>query len=281
MKPNQSFSESPPPITVQDSNGAVRDVDHVDEQSLRTNGRRSAEDNGEFLEMEDGDSLYGSTGGSDRVPSSHTGDSPDPDDDLDDAGDAHVPRAKGKVRGAAVEDFPLPPSTPPVINSAGGELTAAQMQALAAAQRAQGQPETNGSGNGQPPQPPGTPLSPFTASLNDAHPTFRALPLLASDLPRTQVIVSHSSIRANERGKEVLSFTIVIDPGNGKPHWKVEKMFSDVLTLDARVRSNLGKNSAKKLHTLPEGKLWRDHAPAKVDQRKVRLVSCARLVCFL
>ena len=84
--------------------------------------------------------------------------------------------------------------------------------------------------------------------------------------------MSHSSIRANERGKEVLSFTIIIDPGNGKQNWKVEKLFSDVLTLDARVRATLGKNSAKKLQTLPEGKLWRDHAPAKVDQRKVRLV---------
>ena len=264
---NHTFSESPPPITVQDSNGAVREVEHAETQS-RTNGRRSADDNGEFLEMEDGDSIYGSTVGSDRVPSTHTGESPDLDDDPDDAADALVPRAKGKAR---VEDFPLPPSTPPVINPAGGELTTAQMQALAAVQRAQGQSETNG---GLPLQP-GTPVSPFTASLNDPHhptSTFRALPLLASDLPHTQVTVSHSSIRANERGKEVLSFTIIIDPGNGKQNWKVEKLFSDVLTLDARVRATLGKNSAKKLQTLPEGKLWRDHAPAKVDQRKVRLV---------
>ncbi|KAK7679452.1 hypothetical protein QCA50_017506 [Cerrena zonata] len=273
VKPNHGFSESPPPITVQDSNGAVREVEHADTQSTRTNGRRSTEDNGEFLEMDDGDSVYGSTVGSDRVPSSHTGDSPDLDDDLDDAGDAHVSRAKGKVRAAAVEDFPLPPSTPPVINPAGGELTTAQMQALAAVQRAQGQPEANGSGltTTGTSQPPGTPLSPFTASLNDAHPTFRALPLLASDLPRTQVNVSHSSIRANDRGKEVLSFTVIIDPGSGKRSWKIEKLFSDVLTLDARVRATLGKNSAKKLQTIPEGKLWRDHAPAKVDQRKVAL----------
>ncbi|CAL1714858.1 unnamed protein product [Somion occarium] len=285
-KPPSEFPESPPPITVQDSTGTVKEVEHADAQSQRAipNGRRSTEDNSEFLELEDGDSLYDSAGGSDRGVLSST--TTDPDDDPDDAADAHVPRAKGKKRAAAVEDFPLPPSTPPVIHPGGPEpLTTAQMQALAAAQRGQVQADSSGNtgttgltpGHTTPGQsvsslqPPTTPVSPFTASLNDAQPTFRALPLLASDLPHTQVTVSHSSIRPNDRGKEVLSFTIVIDPGKGKETWKVEKLFSDVLTLDSRVRATLGKNVARKLVTLPEGKLWRDHAPAKVDQRKIAL----------
>ena len=106
---------------------------------------------------------------------------------------------------------------------------------------------------------------------------FRALPLLASDLARTVITVSHSSIRANDRGKEVLSFTIVVQPA-GKDAWKVEKLYSDVLTLDARVRAVLGKTLTKKLVSLPEGRLWKDHAPAKVDQRKVR--SLAMFACF-
>jgi RalA-binding protein 1 len=48
-------------------------------------------------------------------------------------------------------------------------------------------------------------------------------------------------------------------------------MYSDVLGLDQRVRSSVAKGMGKKIANLPEGKLWKDHAPAKVDQRKVRV----------
>ena len=101
---------------------------------------------------------------------------------------------------------------------------------------------------------------------------FRALPLLSSDLPHTNITVSHSFVRPNDRGKEVLSFIVFVDPGSGKDGWKVEKMYSDVLGLDQRVRNTVGKGVGKKIANLPEGKLWKDHAPAKVDQRKVSCV---------
>ena len=113
-------------------------------------------------------------------------------------------------------------------------------------------------------------LSPTKSTHGDGpNPTFRALPLIANDLKTTRIIVSHSSIRPNDRGKEVLSFEIEVDPGNGKELWKVEKLYSDVLGLDHRLRATVGKGISKKIATLPEGKLWRDHAPAKSDQRKV------------
>jgi RalA-binding protein 1 len=67
----------------------------------------------------------------------------------------------------------------------------------------------------------------------------------------------------------VLSFIVTVNPGNGKAGWKVEKMYSDVLSLDQRVRGTVGKGVVKKIASLPEGKLWKDHAPARVDQRKV------------
>lgn len=67
----------------------------------------------------------------------------------------------------------------------------------------------------------------------------------------------------------MLSFIVFVNPGNGKDGWKVEKMYSDVLSLDQRVRNSVGKGVGKKIANLPEGKLWKDHAPAKVDQRKV------------
>ncbi|KAG6890294.1 hypothetical protein C0995_009500 [Termitomyces sp. Mi166 len=100
---------------------------------------------------------------------------------------------------------------------------------------------------------------------------FRALPLLPTDLPHTTITVSHSFVRPNDRGKEVLSFVVFVDPGNGKEGWRVEKMYSDVLGLDQRVRAAVGKGLGKKIVSLPEGKLWKDHAPAKVDQRKAVL----------
>ncbi|KIY52893.1 RhoGAP-domain-containing protein, partial [Fistulina hepatica ATCC 64428] len=104
-----------------------------------------------------------------------------------------------------------------------------------------------------------------------AYAAFRELPLLSSDLPHTTVTVFNSFVRPNDRGKEVLSFVVMVDPGNGKPSWKVEKMYSDVLTLDQRVRSSVGKSVNRKIASLPEGRLWKDHAPARVDQRKAVL----------
>jgi RalA-binding protein 1 len=104
-------------------------------------------------------------------------------------------------------------------------------------------------------------------------PSFRELPLLASDLPHTTITVVNSTIKPNDRGKEVLSFIISVEPGNKKTGWKIEKLYSDVLTLDHRVRTTVGKTATKKIVTLPEGKLWKDHAPVRVDQRKVRIQS--------
>ncbi|KIJ62055.1 hypothetical protein HYDPIDRAFT_95330 [Hydnomerulius pinastri MD-312] len=123
---------------------------------------------------------------------------------------------------------------------------------------------------------PSSYLSPTksTHSTSSAGPslTFRALPLIADDLKTTRVNVSHSTVKPNERGKEVLSFVIEVDPGNsGKESWKVEKLYSDVLTLDGRIRGVVGKGVVKKMGVVPEGKLWRDHAPAKADQRKAAL----------
>ncbi|KAH0836626.1 hypothetical protein J3R83DRAFT_8344 [Lanmaoa asiatica] len=109
------------------------------------------------------------------------------------------------------------------------------------------------------------------SSSDGLNPTFRALPLVANDLKTTRVMVSHSSIRPNDRGKEVLSFEIEVDPGKSKEPWKVEKLYSDVLGLDHRLRVVVGKGVSKKIAVLPEGKLWRDHAPAKSDQRKAAL----------
>jgi RalA-binding protein 1 len=163
----------------------------------------------------------------------------------------------------AVEDFPLPPSNPPAPG-----LPHAQPEThkdwLPTATTIQLSVDPPGSSYTQSDQ--------SSTTFSRSHPgAFRALPLLASDLPYTQIKVSHSSIRPNDKGKDVSSFIVDVSPGNGKEVWKVEKLYSDVLALDARVRASVGRGVGKKIASLPEGKLWRDHAPAKVDQRKVRL----------
>lgn len=167
---------------------------------------------------------------------------------------------------APTEDFPLPPSE---VQS----YPQAQPRASTSHYRVGGydNPESNHSHtlpSGQPSR-----QAPDMKETANVPASFRALPLLTTDLPRTTITVFHSFVRPNDRGKEVLSFIVYVNPGNGKDGWKVEKMYSDVLTLDQRVRSSVGKGLGKRMANLPEGKLWKDHAPAKVDQRKVRLLS--------
>lgn len=164
------------------------------------------------------------------------------------------PSQKARQPAPVVEDFPLPPGTRPPNGS--GEASSQNR----ATPDSQSTSDTSSLQAAPGPLPP-----PITG------PTFRALPLLPTDLPYTRVHVSHSSIRPNDRGKEVLSFVISVEPGRGKEPWKVEKLFSDVLVLDQRVRAGVGKSATKKIASLPDGKLWRDRAPVKADQRKAAL----------
>jgi len=198
--------------------------------------RKSADEGAPFLDMGDGDSEY--SGRRSNV------------EDEDSAYDGVDDDGQSASRRAAAEDFPLPPSTTAFAPGHGP----ADSDSLRLPT--------------QPPQP-GTPVSPFPSTTGTPQAKFRALPLLATDLPHTEVNVVTSTIRPNERGKEVLSFVISVNPGKGKEPWDVEKLYSDVLGLDVRVRAGVGKSIIKKMVSLPEGRLWRDHAPAKVDQRKV------------
>lgn len=287
----QQRTESPASVDPSSSSPAF----DTDSPSEEYRGRSStAKDSAEFLDLDADDTDYGSTNDSGRASAT---DSVDPDSESiqsrqeDGLGPAGGRRERKR---AVVEDFPLPPTTPPVIHPGGDSFAQAQLHGqllpaqslrsismstsdtLVASDTASQSYRPNGStdARGMPSQYQSTsslsqPSYPDIPAVGLA---FRALPLLASDLPHTTIQVSHSSIRPNDRGKDVLSFIIVVNPGNGKPTWKIEKLYSDVLTLDARVRATLGKTLSKKLVNLPEGRLWRDHAPAKVDQRKVSSV---------
>ncbi|EAU90131.2 signal transducer [Coprinopsis cinerea okayama7 len=203
-------------------------------------------------------------------------------------------RPRREVTRVGGEDFPMPPhsGTParqqslqpegyPGSNFGQDASPAKQLQTSTDASNSASQPQDSVNsvrGYNSAPKSSSGPLydmkhpSPQpTPSPHAVSASFRALPLLSTDLPYTSIQVSHSFVRPNDRGKEVLSFIVSVNPGNGKPGWKVEKMYSDVLSLDQRVRSSVGKGVGKKIANLPEGKLWKDHAPARVDQRKAVL----------
>lgn len=183
------------------------------------------------------------------------------------------------------ETFPTPPTTMSPHAEARAEA-AYQRQLTADSQMQQfsSSPAFQRSNDDLRPQRLDTQNLPSSTTAGNAAPSpagfFRALPLLPTDLPRTKINVSHSFVRPNERGKEVLSFIVLVDPGKGKEGWKVEKMYSDVLNLDQRVRTSVGKSVGKKIATLPEGKLWKDHAPAKADQRKVLILPVTSAIDF-
>lgn len=142
-------------------------------------------------------------------------------------------------------------------------------------------PFPTGSSNG-----PST-SSPASSNNNSAPPNdlrieYKSAKLIPEDLAppnntNVAIKVEGSTIKSNDRGKEVLSFiiSVAVKPsagreGQAREPWKVEKLYSDVLSLDARVRGNAGKSLGKKVASLPDSKLFKDNAPAKVDLRKVR-----------
>lgn len=55
----------------------------------------------------------------------------------------------------------------------------------------------------------------------------------------------------------------------GVAGWRVEKYYSDVLSLDSAVKSKTSRQESKSIGALPDKSLFKDHAPHKSDQRKV------------
>ncbi|KAI0716017.1 hypothetical protein C8T65DRAFT_642562 [Cerioporus squamosus] len=267
------------------------------EGQVRPNGRVpgsragsvTTEEGAEFLDMEDEDSAY-ETGASSAQYASYED---TPPRGSEDSFSADRRRDKSKIVRPAPQAQQYARETPPPAQAQMGtpsrqgsladsgrdsrpSMSTSDSHAYQAPSLSSSQTQTPGKDQ----QPPPSPF-PLPIPANPPQMKFRALPLLAEDLPHTEVVVVNSSIRPNDRGKEVLSFIISVDPGRGKESWRIEKHYSDVLSLDARVRSTLGRSAAKKLVTLPEGRLWRDHAPAKVDQRKVALEAYLRSLIAL
>ncbi|KAG6334190.1 hypothetical protein ID866_4905, partial [Astraeus odoratus] len=260
---------------------------HQEGSSPNKPDRVYGDDKGQFLDMSGGDENQAEDGGRHDPRTQMSSDPLSPS------------KKKGKTRTIA-EDFPMPPSHSAVHpsthqdNSSGQSMESATMvtptqvhhQSSAYGSQIpreqkqqhvplQSQPSPLESATIPESPLPSSYLSPLKSTYSStgggANPTFRALPLVYDDLKTTRITVLHSSVKPNDRGKDVLSFVIEVDPRNAKEAWKVEKLYSDFLGLDQRMRAAVGKGVAKKMGVLPEGKVWRDHAPAKADQRKAAL----------
>ncbi|KAI9315454.1 hypothetical protein BX666DRAFT_2028366 [Dichotomocladium elegans] len=90
------------------------------------------------------------------------------------------------------------------------------------------------------------------------------------------VKVMASSVKADHRGKEVLSFLLAVglrksETGSFHRLWLIEKLYSDVLGLDAKLKMQQNTLAASQISKLPERALFNTHAPTKVDQRKMAL----------
>ncbi|KAI0319613.1 hypothetical protein OF83DRAFT_764465 [Amylostereum chailletii] len=234
----------------------------------------------EFLDMDDDDKESTHETAGDRSAMSASPAEYDGKSSIDSTNYAGA--ATVKQHRAAADDFPLPPSGDIPVQRHEARHTLPH-QASVISDASSSTPSVDRLRREEPLDTPTTPtanaynphlstISAFSSVIPESTGTvFRALPLLQHDLPRTAINVTQSAIRPNDRGRDVLSFIVLVDPGNGKESWSVEKLYSDVIGLDQRVRARYGRSVSKKVPHLPDGKLWKDHAPSRVDQRKAVL----------
>ncbi|KAI9323657.1 hypothetical protein BX666DRAFT_1889043 [Dichotomocladium elegans] len=97
---------------------------------------------------------------------------------------------------------------------------------------------------------------------------------LSIPLPDLAFRVTGSNIKTNDRGKEVISFIIAIGKRRDEAfdeYWRVEKLYSDFLDLDAKLKAQPSPVATGKISKLPDKAMFSTHAPNKVDQRKAAL----------
>ncbi|KAG9325610.1 hypothetical protein KVV02_000635 [Mortierella alpina] len=110
----------------------------------------------------------------------------------------------------------------------------------------------------------------------------QAFHMFGENLECVSVLVVGSTIKTNDRGKELLLFLIsigqelqmqdgVYSHKEDDELWRVEKQYSDFVNLDSKLRVTQSRNVINNLPRLPDKNLFTTHAPSKVDARKVAL----------
>ncbi|KAI9007469.1 hypothetical protein CLU79DRAFT_778495 [Phycomyces nitens] len=131
--------------------------------------------------------------------------------------------------------------------------------------------------------PPEVPFiqEPYLASPLSAEQLQDGMNSLAADgIANISIKVVGSNIKTNDRGKEVISFTISVGkkhPGSEEDFqpeeeyeelWRVEKLYSDFLGLDSKLKTQRNRAIAGRIGKLPDKALFATNAPSKVDLRK-------------
>ncbi|OUM69349.1 hypothetical protein PIROE2DRAFT_19664, partial [Piromyces sp. E2] len=129
---------------------------------------------------------------------------------------------------------------------------------------------TDSNGNYAPPHPER--LSSSKINKNKAIKTSSALSIpIQVDTVRVKVI--GSLIKINEKGKEVVTFIILISRltnSGTEENEKIEKSYADFVQLDSKLR-NQDKILVAKMGKLPDKNLFSSNSPTKRDQRKIEL----------
>ncbi|KAI9313262.1 hypothetical protein BX666DRAFT_758859 [Dichotomocladium elegans] len=112
-----------------------------------------------------------------------------------------------------------------------------------------------------PPPPPPTPSSPAAE---------KAMQQRQQILTGVTVRVLGSNITTNQKGKGVVSFVISVRERDEKELWCIEKLYSDFLALDNKLKSQC-RSRPSKVTKLPDKALFATHAPSKSDQRKAAI----------
>ncbi|KAJ3011619.1 hypothetical protein HKX48_006727 [Thoreauomyces humboldtii] len=116
-----------------------------------------------------------------------------------------------------------------------------------------------------------TGASPSTDNLERRQVTDSPFKSLFKNADQVSVAVTGSQIRLNDKAREVISFTITVKDAANADLWKIEKVYSDFLALDTKLKTNQPKALTSKIGRLPEKALFTTHSPTKSDQRKVQL----------
>ncbi|CAJ0857377.1 10762_t:CDS:10 [Entrophospora sp. SA101] len=104
--------------------------------------------------------------------------------------------------------------------------------------------------------------------------------LLGDSISGITVKVIGSNKKINDKGKEVLAFVIVVGKskvvdavvvGMEKELWRIEKLYSDFLGLDSKLKQKQLKSVVNKIGKLPDKTLFHNNSPSKADQRKLAL----------
>lgn len=124
----------------------------------------------------------------------------------------------------------------------------------------------------------------YGASSSTNAPAPKCVPLVPGLLSVMNTEVVNSTIKSVDRGREAVVFHVrvaiskdlprddqrhALIANNAPSSWIVEKTWNDLQALDHAVRTKNSRSALRKVPSLPDKHLFKDHAPVRVDQRKV------------